>query len=196
MPPGTFYITGFCVLISKTKLQVRSNSYFPAHLKMFRYAANKRKPVVMENIRFLQRKKFYDWNTKRTRRISMFACNQMALLAASKSNKYCIEVVQVNPAYTSKTGLLKYKKRYGLSTHEAAAFVIGRRGMGFTDKVPDSWKRHLKPEHRTKPRYEQWKTLYAVLTKMNYRDLNQLLYPGLQPALNFMQPINYSHSDY
>ena len=163
---------------------------------VFRYAANKRKPVVMENIRFLQRKKFYDWNTKRTRRISMFACNQMALLAASKSNKYCIEVVQVNPAYTSKTGLLKYKKRYGLSTHEAAAFVIGRRGMGFTDKVPDSWKRHLKPEHRTKPRYEQWKTLYAVLTKMNYRHLNQLLYPGLQPALNFMQPINYSHSDY
>lgn len=153
---------------------------------VFRYAADRKKPVVMENIRSIQRKKFYDLNTKRTRRISMFACNQMALLAASKSNKYSIEVVQVNPAYTSKTGLLKYKKRYGLSTHEAAAFVIGRRGMGFTDKVPDSWKHRLKPELRTKPRHEQWKAVYAVLTKMNYRDLNQLLYPGLQPALNFM----------
>ena len=43
---------------------------------------------------------------------------------------------KVNPAYTSVIGRFKYAKMYGLSVHEAASFVIGRRGLDFEEKVP------------------------------------------------------------
>jgi hypothetical protein len=43
-------------------------------------------------------------------------------------------VKEVNPAYTSKLGKLKYKKMYSLSDHEAAALVIARRAMGLNER--------------------------------------------------------------
>lgn len=158
--------------------------------EVFQYADNLHKPIVCEQIKSIQKKKFYDKNTKRTRHISMFASNKIAMLTASKSEKYGIVVTYINPAYTSKTGLLKYKKRYGLSTHEAAAFVIGRRGMGFKDKVPEYWKQKLSEVKQVLPRLRQWKELYTILKKIPYRELNDILYPKQIPddilyAMNF-----------
>ena len=45
-------------------------------------------------------------------------------------------VKKVNPAYTSVIGRFKYMKKYGLSVHESAALVIGRRGLGYRERVP------------------------------------------------------------
>lgn len=145
--------------------------------KIFRYARDVKKPIVCENIKAVKRKKFYDKNTKRTRHISLFASDQFALLAASKTEKYGVSVTPVNPAYTSLTGKLKYKKRYGMTTHEAAAFVIGRRGMGFFDTVPKDWKCFLTDKQKTGSRKKQWAALYKTIKKMDYRQVNQLLYP-------------------
>ena len=41
-------------------------------------------------------------------------------------------------------GRFKYAKRYGLSVHEAASFVIGRRGLDFDEKVPKELIQQLK----------------------------------------------------
>ena len=40
-----------------------------------------------------------------------------------------IAVFEVNPAYTSQIGKMKYMKRFGISIHEAASFaylLVGR----------------------------------------------------------------------
>ena len=50
-----------------------------------------------------------------------------------------MDVKFVNPAYTSQMGKVKYMSRYGLSIHEAASLVIGRRGMGYKEKMPASY---------------------------------------------------------
>jgi hypothetical protein len=47
---------------------------------------------------------------------------------------FCIK--KVNPAYTSVIGRFKYMKKYGLSVHESAALVIGRRGLGYQEQLP------------------------------------------------------------
>ncbi|MCQ6282393.1 hypothetical protein [Bacillus sp. EB600] len=47
-----------------------------------------------------------------------------------------VAVFEVNPAYTSQIGKMKYMKRFGISIHEAASFVIARRAMGFKEKLP------------------------------------------------------------
>ena len=46
-------------------------------------------------------------------------------------------VFTVNPAYTSALGEKKYAKPYGLSPHEAAALVIGRRFYGYGERLTE-----------------------------------------------------------
>ncbi|MBM7855511.1 IS605 OrfB family transposase, partial [Desulfohalotomaculum tongense] len=41
-----------------------------------------------------------------------------------------IPLKKIKPAFTSIIGVLKYQEQYGISNHEAAAYVIARRGMG------------------------------------------------------------------
>jgi hypothetical protein len=46
-----------------------------------------------------------------------------------------VGLVKVNPRNTSKIGKQKYCKAMKLSAHQAAAYVIARRGQGFEDKL-------------------------------------------------------------
>ena len=45
-----------------------------------------------------------------------------------------IELIKVNPAYTSRTAEQKFCNRMKLNIHDGAAFVIARKGMGIKDK--------------------------------------------------------------
>jgi hypothetical protein len=47
-----------------------------------------------------------------------------------------MRVKEIHAAYTSQIGEMKYAKPYGLSQHEAAAYVIARRGEGYEERVP------------------------------------------------------------
>ena len=46
-----------------------------------------------------------------------------------------VELVEVNPAYTSVIGRVNYARRYGLSAHCAAAVAIARRAAGLSERV-------------------------------------------------------------
>ena len=41
-----------------------------------------------------------------------------------------VEINQVNPAFSSVVGRVKFMERYGLSVHQAAALVLARRLLG------------------------------------------------------------------
>ena len=45
-----------------------------------------------------------------------------------------IELIKVNPAYTSRTAEQKFCERMKLNIHNGAAYVIARKGMGIKDK--------------------------------------------------------------
>lgn len=45
-----------------------------------------------------------------------------------------IELIKVNPAYTSKIAEQKFCRRMKLNIHDGAAYVIARRGIGIKDK--------------------------------------------------------------
>lgn len=68
--------------------------------------------------------------------MSMFAYSKMISAIKSRAEKMGIVVFEVNPAYKSQIGKLKYMKRFGISTHKAASFVIACRAMGFNEKFP------------------------------------------------------------
>ncbi len=67
--------------------------------------------------------------------LSSFAYTKFAKLLKARWFDAGIEVVDVNPAYSSKIGKQQYARRYGLSVHLAAALVPARRAQGFRDRL-------------------------------------------------------------
>ena len=58
-----------------------------------------------------------------------------------------VNLVEVNPAYTSKIAEQKYCKKKKLVIHQGASFVIARKGQGFVDKYI---KKEVKPVNQNK----------------------------------------------
>ena len=88
--------------------------------------------LALEQLKFAQ-----DHDTQHTfnRRTTRFR-STMVELAIRKALRRGLTVVQVNPAYSSIIGKFKYAETYGLSTHEAAALVLARRGQRRDERLP------------------------------------------------------------
>ena len=91
------------------------------------------KPLVIERLCFGKKKDGH--KGKKFRRMkSNFLYKQVASAIRSRAIREGIPLVEVNPAFTSVLGALKYQKMLGLSVHNAAAMVIARRGMGLLER--------------------------------------------------------------
>ncbi|MFX0200632.1 MAG: IS200/IS605 family accessory protein TnpB-related protein [Candidatus Hodarchaeota archaeon] len=66
---------------------------------------------------------------------SNFVYRQLLSALQAQALKRGFAVREVNPAFTSRLGEWKYQQRYGLNGHQAAALVIGRRGLGYGEKL-------------------------------------------------------------
>jgi hypothetical protein len=63
----------------------------------------------------------------------------------SLARKRGVEVLEVSPQDTSTIGMLKYAPGHlPLSKDVAAAYVIGRRALGFEEKLPKGYEALLK----------------------------------------------------
>jgi len=94
------------------------------------YALEKSKPIVVERLSFGKKKKGRKFN----RMSHNFAYRKLLSSIKSRAERSGVPVIQVNPAFTSILGKLKYQDMYSLSTHNAAAMVIARRGIGIKEK--------------------------------------------------------------
>jgi IS605 OrfB family transposase len=64
----------------------------------------------------------------------------------SLARKRGVEILEVNPQDTSTIGMLKYAPQLSLSKDVAAALVIGRRALGFEEKIPKGYEALLNNE--------------------------------------------------
>ncbi|PHB17417.1 transposase [Bacillus pseudomycoides] len=95
------------------------------------------KPIVIENLDTTQSKTGDRYGNKRANRMkSMFAYEKMTSAILRRADKRDVAVFQVNPAYTSIAGKMKYMRKFGISIHQSSAFTIGRRELGYKEKVP------------------------------------------------------------
>ena len=100
-------------------------------------AENAKKPLVLEKLDFQQKKiSLRETQVSYARMLSSFAYSSILTHIKSRAQKQGIEIKEVNPAYTSIIGRIKFSKRYGLSIHQAAALVIARRSLRFSEKLP------------------------------------------------------------
>ncbi|CAM3622933.1 hypothetical protein AB1399_00595 [Hydrogenibacillus schlegelii] len=78
-----------------------------------------------------------------------------------------IAVFPVPAPYTSLIGFFKYAETYGLNAHQAAAFVIVRRALGFKEKVPKGLLQKLlgRPPAEGWTHGKLWGKLYGCLRR-------------------------------
>ena len=95
-------------------------------------------PVVLENLDLRADKAWLRSYGKRFADVlSIFRSRQVRDAVEREARRAGIEVRYADPAWTSELGNLKYRRRCRLGRHHAAALVIGRRGLGFGERLPD-----------------------------------------------------------
>ena len=74
--------------------------------------------------------------------LSSFSYGKIKACFISRGHREGVEVHQVNPAFSSVIGRVKFMERYGLSVHQAAALVLARSafgGLGCSERIPRRW---------------------------------------------------------
>ena len=95
------------------------------------------KPIVLEELDFRQKKAVLEGESPRySRMLSSFSYAKMKSCFLSRGCRQGVEVYQVNPAFSSVIGRVKFMERYGLSVHQAAALALARRLLGCSERIP------------------------------------------------------------
>jgi IS605 OrfB family transposase len=93
------------------------------------------KPLVIEVLNFQKKKaELETTDPKQARLISSFACNKVASSIKAAAFRHGVEVIEVNPAYTSVIGAVNFAQQKGISVHQGAAYAIARRGLGLSER--------------------------------------------------------------
>ncbi|HEY8488843.1 MAG TPA: transposase, partial [Thermaerobacter sp.] len=102
-----------------------------------------------------------------------FAYAAFCALLVSRAAREGVEVIEVNPAYTSVIGKIKFMARYGLSPHGAAAVAIARRGLKFGERLRSGNARPLPARNRGRHVWSDWS---RVLPSVRGRKQTHALY--------------------
>ncbi len=107
---------------------------------MVEYAREVGKPIVIEKLDFRHKKATLAGESRRySRMLSSFSYGKIKACFLSRGYREGVEVRQVNPAFSSVIGRVKFMERYGLSVHQAAALVLARRLPGCSERIPRRW---------------------------------------------------------
>ena len=127
------------------------------------------KPLVMEDLDLTKKQSPMAYgNPKANLGCSMFAYSKMISFLEGQAFRAGIGVIRINPAYTSFIGKVKYMRRNRCAIHVAAAYVIGRRAMRFSEKVPSYLKQLL--EEKTLRRHH-WAHFAALFKNKMVREI-------------------------
>ena len=108
--------------------------------RVVRYAREVGKPIVIERLDFRQKKAVLEGESRKySRMLSGFSYGKVKAIFLSRGYREGVEIDQVNPAFSSVVGRVKFMERYGLSVHQAAALVLARRLLGCSERIPRRW---------------------------------------------------------
>ena len=108
-----------------------------AAVSVVEYARDVGKPVVMERLDFRRKKAVLEGQPRKySRMLSSFSYGKVKAHFVSRGHREGVEIHQVNPAFSSVIGRVKFMERYGLTVHQAAALVLARSLLGCSERVP------------------------------------------------------------
>ena len=126
-------------------------------------------PIACEDLDFSKKKATLRHSSKKyNRMLSGFIYDKFRAFLVARAEKYGIEVIFKNPFATSVIGMVKYMAKYGLNSAYAAAMVIARRALGFSERIPRSKEPIIgicisSPEDKEVQSWGQWGKICKLL---------------------------------
>jgi IS605 OrfB family transposase len=111
--------------------------------KIIKIAREENKAIAIENLEKLPKGKRGDGFAKLRVRLQKWSYKRLLNKIEILAKRNGIEIIKVNPAYTSVIGKLKYAPQYNIDKDIAGAYVIARRGLGYKEKLPKNYKELL-----------------------------------------------------
>jgi IS605 OrfB family transposase len=112
--------------------------------KIVDFAIEKGKAIAVENLKKLKKGTRGDGKAKLRRRLHQWNAKKFLQKLKRVAMLKGVEVIEVNPAYTSVIGMLKYAPQLSIDKDIAGAYVIGRRALGFKEDMPENYEKLLK----------------------------------------------------
>jgi len=151
--------------------------------KIVDLAIEKGKAIAVENLKKLKkgnrgdgkaelRKRLHQWNAKKFLR----KLKRVAMLKG-------VEVIEINPAYTSVIGMLKYAPRLNIDKDIASAYVIGRRALGFKEDTPENYEKLLKDKAYLEFALKRYEEREKELRELVEKEKNQYKRNALESEL-------------
>lgn len=127
-------------------------------------------PIVVESLDFDRKKAgMREQGVRYSRMLSNFAYGCFDAMLISRCQRFGIELVHVNPAYSSFIGLVKFMGMHGMNSATAAAFVLARRALRKSERVPAKSAFGL-PEDKPKHVWSYWHSLKKKLVGVRRHD--------------------------
>ena len=101
-------------------------------------------PLVIEKLDFQKKKAALgEKGRKYARMLSNFAYSKFPQILASRCQRMGIELICLNPAYSSLIGISKFMSMYGLDSSMTSGLVLARRALRLSERLPSSAKSAL-----------------------------------------------------
>jgi IS605 OrfB family transposase len=173
-------------LIGLSKNAKDHQEWILAH-KIVDLAIEKGKAIAIENLKKLKRgvrgngkaklrRMLHQWNTKKL----LQKIKRVAMLKG-------VEVIEVNPAYTSVIGMLKYAPQLNIDKDIAGAYVIGRRALGFREDMPENYERLLKDKAYLEFALKRYEEREEELRELLEKETNQYKRNALESELRSVE---------
>ncbi len=189
--------------------------------QLIKIALEKSKGIVLEDIKIKDKGFRGDYSGRKSRRIRHnFPYRKLKERIVHLARRYGIAVKEVNPAYTSVIGMLKYAPQLSLTKDIASAWVIARRGLGLSEGVPKNYRAFLQvaeespqresgradgstdgrnpsaPRHPEGASYNPWRVLRVAVLLVSGdvgRTLQgrEVLLPGVGPMAGEIAPAGF-----
>jgi len=117
-------------------------SWQTAH-QVVEIAKRERKAIVVENLEKLPKGRRGDGLPKLRQKLQKWIYKGLLQKIEIVARRNGIQVIKVNPAYTSIIGKLKYAPLHNIDKDTAGAYVITRRGLGFKERLPNNYLKLL-----------------------------------------------------
>jgi IS605 OrfB family transposase len=101
------------------------------------------KAIVVENLEKVPKGRRGDGMPKLRQKLQKWIYKGLLEKIEVVCKRNGVQVIKVNPAYTSVIGKLKYAPIYRIDKDVASAYVIARRGLGFKESLPKNYRRLL-----------------------------------------------------
>ncbi|NAZ23539.1 MAG: IS200/IS605 family element transposase accessory protein TnpB [Thermocrinis sp.] len=150
-------------------------------------AVEKGKAIAIENLKKLKkgmrgdgkaklRKRLHNWNAKKF----LQKLKRVAMLKG-------VELVEVNPAYTSIIGMLKYAPQLNIDKDIAGAYAIGRSALGFKEDMPENYEKLLKDKAYLEFALKRYEEREKELRELIEKETNEYKRNALESKLRSVE---------